>query len=192
MTAPPDTTQLLLDARAGDRDAFDRLYARVYDVLRGIAHQRLGRGAPGGTLDTTGLVHEAWLRLVDQPRAGLRDRAHFLALAARAMRFVVVDHARERAALKRGGGDRAVALDLVQVAADARAAELLALDEAVESLARASPRLSQVVELRFFGGLTFDEMAEATGLSVPTLKRDWTRARAWLHQAMLPVGDAAP
>ncbi|HEU4628622.1 MAG TPA: ECF-type sigma factor [Gemmatimonadaceae bacterium] len=186
-TAQPDTTQLLLDARAGDRAAFDRLFAHVYDALREIAHHRLARYRPGETLATTALVHEAYLRLVDQARVDVRDRSHFLALASRAMRFVLVDYARAHTAQKRGGRERDLPLAAVQVAADERADDLLALAEAVERLAAVSPRLGDVVEYRFFGGLTFDEIAETTGLSVPTVKRDWARARTWLYRSMQPA-----
>jgi RNA polymerase sigma factor (TIGR02999 family) len=184
MTASPDTTQLLLDARAGDRAAFDRLFAHVYDELRRIAHQRLLRYRPGETLDTTALVHEAYLKLVDQSRSEWRDRSHFFALASRAMRFVLVDYARARTAQKRGGRRRDMPLDAVQVAADDRAADLLALTDALDRLSGVHPRLGEIVECRFFGGLTFDEIAEVTGMSVPTVRRDWTRARAWLHRWM--------
>jgi RNA polymerase sigma factor (TIGR02999 family) len=191
MTAPPDTTQLLLDARAGDRAAFDRLFAHVYDELRRIAHQRLLRYRPGETLDTTALVHEAYLKLVDQSRSEWRDRAHFFALASRAMRFVLVDYARARTAQKRGGRLSDVPLDAVQVAADDRAADLLALTDALERLSGVHPRLGEIVEYRFFGGLTFDEIAEVTGMSVPTARRDWMRARAWLHRWMQPVNGSS-
>ena len=179
-----DTTQLLLAAGSGDREAFDRLYARLYDELRQIARQRLLRNHGGETLNTAALVHEAYLRLVDQTRIEGRDRAHFLALASRAMRFVLVDFARARAAQKRGGDADVIPLDAVQVAADDRAAELLALDDALERLSGFDPRLASLVEYRFFGGLTYDEIAAATGRSVPTVKRDWTRARTWLYRVM--------
>jgi RNA polymerase sigma factor (TIGR02999 family) len=192
MSTQPDTTQLLLDARAGDSAAFDRLFSHVYDALRVIAHRRLVDHRPGETLDTTALVHEAYLKLVDQTRSGWRDRAHFFALASRAMRFVVVDYARARTAQKRGGRERDVPLDAVQVAADERATDLLALADAVEELAGVSPELSRIVECHFFGGLTFDEIAEATGVSVSTVKRDWTRARAWLYRSMSPAAESGP
>jgi RNA polymerase sigma factor (TIGR02999 family) len=184
MTAQPDTTQLLRQSRGGDRDAFDDLYADVYDTLREIAHQRLVRHQGGATLATTALVHEAYLRLVDHAALACADRAHFFALASRAMRFVLVDYARERTSLKRGGGYSEIPLDDIQIAADERAVDLLALTDALDQLARVSTRLSEIVDYRFFGGLTFDEIAEATGRSVPTVKRDWTRARAWLHRSM--------
>ncbi len=186
----PDTTQLLLDARAGDRQAFDRLYAHVYDALREIAHQRLLRHRPGETLNTTALVHEAYLKLVDQRRAGWQDRSHFFALSSRAMRFVLVDYARARTASKRGGREPDIPLDAVQVAADDRAGDVLALADAVERLTAVSTRLGTIVEYRYFGGLTFEEIAEATGLSVPTLKRDWARARAWLYRSLQPANGS--
>jgi RNA polymerase sigma factor (TIGR02999 family) len=183
-TTPPDTTQLLLDARSGNREAFDRLFSHVYDELRQIAHRRLLKFRPGETFDTTALVHEAYLKLVDQARSGGRDRAHFLALASRAMRFVLVDYARARSAQKRGCRAADVPLDAVQVAAEERAADLLVLADALEQLSRVSARLSEIVDYRFFGGLTFDEIAEAMGLSAPTVKRDWVRARTWLYRSM--------
>jgi RNA polymerase sigma factor (TIGR02999 family) len=184
MNVAPDTTQLLLAAKAGDRDAFDRLFLHVQDALRQIAHHRLRRHGPGETLGTTALVHEVYLKLVDQDRAGLVDRAHFLALASRAMRFVLVDYARAQTAEKRGGGQPHLPIDAVQIAADERAADLLDLNEALHGLAAVSERLAHTVELHFFGGLTFDEIAEVLGRSVPTIKRDWARARLWLYRAM--------
>ncbi len=184
MTEQDDTTQLLINARGGDERAFDRLFEHLYRELRSLAHERLRRFRPGETLSTTALVHEAYLRLVDQSRAGLEDRSHFLALASRAMRFVLVDYARARSAQKRGGHRSDLPLDALHAAADERAADLLMLNDALGELADRDHRLSRVVEYRFFGGLTFEEIAQATGLSVPTLKRDWTRARAWLYRSM--------
>jgi len=179
-----DTTQLLRDARGGDRDAFDRLFAHVYDDLRRLAHQRLQRHRRGETLSTTALVHEVYLRLVDQNGADATDRAHFFALASRAMRFILVDYARARLAKKRGGGVADVPLDAVQVAADERAADVLSLHEALEVLGRRNERLGRLVEYRFFGGLSYEEIALVVGCSVPTVKRDWSRARAWLYRVM--------
>jgi RNA polymerase sigma factor (TIGR02999 family) len=190
MPTQPDTTQLLRDVREGSRTAFDDLYAHVYDDLRRAAHQRLGRYRSGQTLNTTALVHEAYLRLVDQREMEWQDRAHFLALASRAMRFILIDHVRSRTAQKRGGAEEAVPLDAVQVAVEEQAADLLALNEALEQLAVHSDRLAQLVEYRFFGGLTYEEIAEVTGLSVPTVKRDWARARAWLFRAMSEEAEA--
>ena len=177
------TTTLLQAARAGDRDAFDELFSLAYDELRRAAHHRLSRNRAGETLNTTVLVHEAYVRLVDGARAEWVDRAHFLALASRAMRFVLIDHVRSAGAEKRGGGMVGVSLDDVELGTT-QDHDLLALNEALEQLSSYSPRLAQVVEYRFFGGLTYEENAEAAGVSVPTVKRDWVRARAWLFDAM--------
>lgn len=179
-----ETTELFLSARAGDGEASERLISHLYEDLRGIARQRLRQLRPGQTLDTTSLVHEAYIRLVDGSRVDPRDRGHFLALASRAMRFVLVDHARSRGAEKRGGGAEAITLDRVQVAGGEEVEGLLELEEALEMLAGVSPRLAAVVEYRFFGGLTHEEIAGVTGQSVPTVKRDWARARAWLLREM--------
>lgn len=192
MLSQPKTTQLLREVRGGSRTAFDDLYAHVYDDLRVAAHQRLARYRSGQTLNTTALVHEAYLRLVDQSQMEWEDRAHFLALASRAMRFILIDHVRARTAQKRGGGDEPIPLDEVQVAVEEQATDLLALNDALEQLAEYSARLAQLVEYRFFGGLTYDEIASVTGMSVPTVKRDWARARAWLFRTMQPGGDALP
>lgn len=191
MHHPPDPTSLVQAARSGDRRACDELFAVAYDELRRAAHFRLGRRRTGDTLSTTVLVHEAYVRLVDGSRAQWVDRAHFLAVASRAMRFVLIDHLRARGAQKRGAGAERISLDEVQLAGEEPEPDLLALHEALERLADFSPRLAQLVEYRFFGGLTYDEIAEVTGLSVPTVKRDWTRARAWLFQTMRAVGDDA-
>jgi RNA polymerase sigma factor (TIGR02999 family) len=183
-TTVPDSTQLLLKARTGDRAAFDRLFAQVYEELRRIAHQRLQRHRPGETLNTTGLVHEVYLRLIDRTRLELHDREHFLALASRAMRFILVNHAEARAAQKRGSGRAPIPLERVQVAAEGQSMDLLALHQALERLGGYDARLGQLVELRFFGGLTYDEIAEVRGVSVPTVRRDWTRAKGWLYRFM--------
>lgn len=194
-TTSADATDLVLSARARDGDTVDRLFALLYEDLRRAAHQRLLRHNAGQTLSTTALVHEAYLRLVDQSRLQWTDRAHFMAVASRAMRYVLIDYVRERAAQKRGGAQQPVPLDAVQVAAEERAVDLLVLDDALRKLTSHSPRLGELVEYRFFGGLSYEEVAEATGLSVPTVKRDWVRARAWLFQAMQETGepiDSAP
>lgn len=163
-------------APADAAPAFDA----VYDELRRLAAAMLRRHTPGDTLNTTALVHEAYLKLGDG--SGAADRAHFFALAARAMRFILVDHARARHAAKRGG--HRVTLGPAHDVADLRADEVLALDEALSRLAAERERLAETVELRFFGGLTHDEVAEARGVSVRTAKRDWELARAWLHRAI--------
>lgn len=183
-----DETRILLSRlRDGDSQAFDDLFEHVYDELREIAHQRLSRHRPGETLNTTALVHEAYLRLVDQSDADWQDRAHFLAVASRAMRFIIIDYARALSAAKRGGESEPVPFDDVQVGTEDRTADLLALDDSLEKLAGFSERLARLVEYRFFGGLTYKEVAEVTGRSVPTVKRDWRRARTWLYRAMQPA-----
>ncbi|MDX1420574.1 MAG: ECF-type sigma factor [Rubricoccaceae bacterium] len=189
MARPADTTALLAEARAGRREAADALFAHLYDELRSLAHARLSDQPTSATLDTTGLVHEAYLRLIDRGRVSPSDRAHFLALSARAMRFVLLDRARARVRLKRGGPQADLSLDGLQVAAGDgqggdRALELLALDAALEKLRAHSERLAEIVEWRYFGGLTYAEMAEVSGRSVATLERDWVRARLWLYRLM--------
>jgi RNA polymerase sigma factor (TIGR02999 family) len=180
-----DVTDLLHAHRAGQPDALGRLVPLLYDDLRRVARSQLRRLRIGETLDTTGLVHEAYLRLVDQSRATWEDRGHFLAVSALAMRQILIDYARERTRQKRGGDrvheplDEAMAAD---VAADAE--RLLDIDRALQRLAEATPRLAQVVECRFFGGLTEQETAEALGLSLRTAQREWLKARAWLRQAL--------
>jgi len=176
-----DTTELLVTAKAGDRAAMDLLFARVYDELRAIAHRRLRQYRPGETLNTTGLVHEAYVKLVDPAVAGPEDRGHFLALASRAMRFIVIDHARAQHAERRGGGQAAMPLDAVELAGAEPAPDVLALDRALEKLRDHSERQSEIVEYRFFGGLSYEEIGEVTGRSVSTVKRDWARARTWLY-----------
>ena len=181
-------TELLKASRAGERDAYERVFELVYDHLRAAAHAQLrrdGRHRAGGhTLSTTAVVHEAWLRLADPTRLDVRDRAHFLAIASRVMRQVLIQYARRFKASRRGGG--AVHLDLDEVergtslAVDEQAESIVALDEALERLAALNPRLSQVVECRYFGGLTELETADALGVTERTVRRDWVKARAWL------------
>jgi RNA polymerase sigma factor (TIGR02999 family) len=162
----------------------DSLYPLVYDELRKLAHVHRSRQAPSDTLSTTAIVHEAYLRLADGAGARWKDRSHFFALASRAMRFVLVDHARARGAEKRGGGVHEVSLDEAMIPSDDRSADLLAIDEALTRLEQHDARLGQLVQLRFFGGLSYEEVAEVVQLSVPTVKRDWARARVWLHRFM--------
>jgi len=170
--------------RGGTPESIDRLVALAYHELRAIAHRRLAARGPAGTLDTTALVNEAYLRLVDQSRAGPWQRTHFLAVASLAMRHVLVDRARERVALKRGGVRRRVTLDDAHLAVDAEPDLLLALDDALRQLADFEPRLAQVVDCRFFGGLTEPETAEALGVTVRTVQRDWVKARVLLRRAL--------
>lgn len=177
-----DITGLLLAWRAGDRSALDRLFPLVYDELRRIAHRQLGRERSDHTLGTTALVHEGYLRLVDQTRARWEDRAHFFAVAARAMRRILVDYARRHRAAKRGGAR--VSLDDATLLADERADTLVALDEALTRLTDVDERLGRVVECRFFGGLTEEETAEALGVTARTVRRDWVKAKGWLYHAL--------
>lgn len=174
-------TQLLIRSREGDRDAFDALFPHVYEDLFRIAHRQLGRFRPGDTLDTSALVHDAYLRLVDQTHASWQDRGHFFATAARAMRFIIVDHARQRSTQKRGGGVSLLRLDDADVPVNEQAEMLIALDDALTRLAGVDERLARVVECRFFAGLTEVETAEALGVTDRTVRRDWLKARAWLH-----------
>ena len=189
--APPasaEVTTLLAAVGTGDRAAVDRLFELVYDELRRIARRQL-RGARGAeTLSTTALVHEAYLKLSRDGGWSVHDRAHFFALAARAMRHVLVDHARHRGRAKRGGGIAALELDEALVAAPDRGAELLAIDDALGRLEAAAPELARLVELRFFAGLSIEEVAELRGVSDRTVKRHWRSARAFLYQDLAAQG----
>jgi RNA polymerase sigma factor (TIGR02999 family) len=184
MDSDPDITGLLLAWRAGESEAFGRLFPLVYDELHRIAHRQLGREPPGHTLDTTSLVHEAYLRLVDQTRAQWTDRSHFYAIATQAMRRILVDHSRRYRAQKRGGAPKRVSLNDGMLVAEERADALLAVDEALRDLAAVDERLSRVVECRFFGGLTEEETAEVLGVTARTVRRDWTKAKGWLHRVL--------
>ena len=184
MDAPTSSRDILTELRNGTRESLDDVVAHAYRELRLIAHRRLVARGRGGTLSTTGLVHEAYLKLVDQSRAAWSDRAHFLALASLAMRHVLVDRARERDTLKRGGARSLVTFDDEQVGADDQAEIVLHLNEALDRLAAWEPRLAQVVECRFFGGLTETETAEALGLTVRTVQRDWVKARVLLRRVL--------
>lgn len=182
-------TQLLHAYAGGDRDALDRLLPLLYYDLRRIAAAHVRRGPSNHTLNPTGLVHEAYLRLVDQTRAGYEDRQHFLSVCARAMRQIVISNARKHAAAKRGGADQRVTLDEGVAAAPERAEWLLELDRALERLGARNERLARVVECRYFAGYSEAETAEALGSSLRTVQRDWMRARAWLREEL---GDAVP
>ena len=175
---------VLTELRSRAQHSLDQVVALTYQELRAIAHRRLAARGPGGTLSTTALVHEAYLKLVDQSRAGWQDLAHFRALASLAMRHVLVDRARERSALKRGGGRRQITLDDEVMALEDQAEMLLQLNDALERLATVDPRLAQVVDCRFFGGLTEPETAEALGLTTRTVQRDWVKARVLLRRLL--------
>lgn len=179
-----DVTELLLVWRGGDEAALARLTPLVHDELRRMAHRCMGGEHAQHTLQTTALVNELYLRLVDARRVNWQNRAHFFAMAARLMRRVLVDAARSRRAGKRGGDVVRVTLDEPAVAAPDRAADLLRLDEALEALATRDARKSQVVEMRFFGGLSLEEVAGVLGVSTKTVQRDWEFARAWLQREM--------
>jgi len=176
-------TQLLADHRAGDAKALDRAFSFVYDDLRRAASAQLRRGA-SPTLNTTSLVNEAYLRLVGGAQAQPTDRAHFLALAARAMRYIIIDYARQRGAAKRGGSALHIQLDDNQIAINDQVQQLLTLDDAMQALGRLDERLVRVVECRFFTGMTEEETAEALEISLSTVQRDWKRAKAWLKEEM--------
>jgi RNA polymerase sigma factor (TIGR02999 family) len=177
-TATP-VTELLLRGRA-DSGAVEGLLPLVYAELREMADRQLRRESPGHTLSPTALVHEAYIRLVDQTRVQWRGRAHFFAVASQAMRRVLVDHARRHRAARRGGGVRPLALDEVEIPLQERAEALVALDEALHRLEQLDARMARVVELRFFGGLTEPEAAEVLGVAERTVRRDWVKAKGWL------------
>jgi RNA polymerase sigma factor (TIGR02999 family) len=181
-------TSILVAYRHGQADAFDKLVSLVYPELRRIARRQLRPWRPGLSLDTSAVVHEAYLKLVDQTQVEWQDRSHFFAIAARAMRQVIIDYARKRTAQKRGGGN--VSLTDHEVAVQAHAAELLELNELLGLLEAEDPRLLQVVECRFFAGYSETETATALGVSTRTVERDWLRARVWLKRAM--TGSTAP
>ena len=180
--AREDITQLLLELREGRRGAENSLLPAVYEHLREMAHYRLSMGRPGQTLNTTALVHEAYLKLFDQTRLSVSDRKHFFSVAAMAMRQIVVDHARRKQALKRGGDYRRVDLEPGELSIDDRGLEILSLDESLRRLSALDERLGRVVELRFFGGLSVEETAEVLDVDPRTVKRDWRKARALLYR----------
>jgi RNA polymerase sigma factor (TIGR02999 family) len=179
-----DPTTLLTSWRRGNRPAMDELFPLVYEDLRRRAHRCLGREAAGHTLTTTALVHEAYLKLIDGDRVQWEDRAHFLALAARAMRQVLVSYARRFKADKRGGGVVPINIEDELMVSDTRADQMLALDRALERLTRLNDRLSRTVELRFFGGMTVEEIAAALDVAPSTVKLDWQKAKAWLYREL--------
>lgn len=188
----PETRELKsIDRRAsaastGGRSTVDQLVPLLYDELRRIAHHRLRAEQTGHTLETTGLVHEAYLRLVGTDQLTVADRAHMLAVAAQAMRHVLIDSAVRRKAIKRGGGRLPESIDEVPVVDDARSDDLLALDEALDRLGEIDARQARVVECRYFGGMSIEDTAVALELSPATVKRDWALARAWLNRELSP------
>jgi RNA polymerase sigma factor (TIGR02999 family) len=175
-------TQILEDYRNGDPGALNKLIPLVYDELRQLAHLAVRRQAPFQNLQTTALVHDAYLRLVDQSTAPSQNRIHFFGIAANLMRCILVDYVRRQHAAKRGGSERHLSLSAAVDWSDEKAVDLVALDNALTSLATIDPQKSRIVELRFFAGLSIEETAEALRMSPATVKREWRTAKAWLHR----------
>ena len=186
--APNEVTQLLLAWSDGEEAALEKLTPLVYGELHRLAKRRLGRERAGHTLQTTALVNEAYLRLIDAKEVRWQNRAHFFAVSAQIMRRILVDFARERGQLKRGGGAQQVSLDEGLLVSPERGADLLALDEALEQLAALNARQSRVVELRYFGGLNEEEVAEVLKVSLRTVQSDWRLARTWLYRKLSQSG----
>jgi RNA polymerase sigma factor (TIGR02999 family) len=180
--SPNEVTELLIKWSKGDKTALDELMPVIHSELRRLARRYMGRERSGHTLQTTALINEAYLRLVDRQGVEWEDRAHFFAVTAQVMRHILVDHARKHHSDKRGGGAQQIPLDEVDIANQDRAAELVVLDEALNDLAAIDPRQSQIVELRFFGGLTVEETAEVMKIAPITVMREWRIARAWLRE----------
>ena len=187
--SPQQVTQLLAAWSEGDRAALDKLMPLVHEELRRLAHHYMRGEGPGNTMQTSALVNEAYLRLVDQTNPHWQNRAHFFAISAQLMRQILVDYARKRRSRKRGGDVRQLSLDEEMIVSEERAANVVALDDALKSLAEIDPRKSQIVELRFFGGLSIEETAEVLAVSPGTVMRDWTLAKAWLRREMSDGGS---
>ncbi len=189
-TPPSEVTLLLQEASGGNQQALDRLLPLVYDELRAIAHGQRRSEPAEFTLNTTALVHEAYLKLVDQTRVTWRNRAHFFAIASRSIRRIVVDHARERLALKRGSGVEHISIEQLEAEplGEGHAETLVGLDDALSRLACVDPRQGEIVTYRFFGALTIEETAEVLGISTATVKREWAMAKAWLHRELTRTG----
>ena len=183
-TETPQVTQLLIDWSNGDRAALDELMSIVDAELRRLAHRYMSRERTGHTLQTTALVNEAFVRLVNRKNVHWQNRAHFFAIAAQLMRTILVDHARSHACVKRGGAASTLVLDEALVVSQEKASEVVALDDALKVLAAMDPQQSRIVELRFFGGLTVEETAEVLQLSPATIKREWSTAKAWLYREL--------
>jgi len=179
-----ELTQLLVDWGAGDKAALDKLMPLVYGELRRLAHHYMRRERPGHTLQTTALINEAYLRLIEYRKMQWQDRAHFFAVAAQLMRRILVDSARSRLDAKRGGGVQELPLDEAAAVSQEKSAEVIAVDDALKDLSALDPRKSQIVELRYFGGLNIEEIAEALGISPTTVQRQYRIAKAWLRLAV--------
>lgn len=191
-TKDRSVTELLAAVRGGNRSAFDGLFPLVYAELRRVAAREMRREAPGRTLQTTALVHEAYLRLLKDATLSFENRAHFLGVAARAMRQILIEHARARAARKRGGHDVRVTLDDALAAVEQAGVDVLDLDRALGRLGALNERAAHIVELRFFGGMSVEEAAIAIGASAATVKREWALARAWLYRELSGVAPPVP
>ena len=181
---PHEITQLLAEWSDGNQSALDELYPLVYDELHKLARRYMSRERKGHTLQTTALINEAYVRLVDQRNVHWANRSHFFAISAQIMRRILIDHARRHAYAKRGGGARQVSLEEAATVTSKTGSELIRLDEALNSLAEKDPRRSRVVELRYFGGLNNEEIAGVLHISENTVTRDWNMARAWLYQQL--------
>jgi RNA polymerase sigma factor (TIGR02999 family) len=192
MTSPPEITGLLIDWNNGSPEALEKLMPMVERELRRIAANYMRRESPGHTLQTTALVNEAYLKLVDQREVRWQNRAHFFALASQLMRRILLDHARSQRRAKRGGGTVLVDLDEVAVIAPEKSEDLIALDEALEALAEFDTQKSKIVEMRFFGGLTVNEVAEVLGIAPVTVMLHWRLAKAWLRREMRAGLQAEP
>jgi len=182
--SPDEVTQLLLDWNNGNHAALDRLMPLVDRELHRLAHHYMRREKAGHTLQTSALVNEAYLKLIDQRHVQWKNRAHFFALSAQLMRRILVDHARGRQYAKRGAGGQRISFDEALVVAPERGADLVALDDALQKLSVIDPRKGKVVELKFFGGLSVNETAEALGISAVTVMREWNMAKAWLYNSL--------
>lgn len=186
MANPRDVTALIMELRGGDHTVVGQIFPLVYDELQRIANRLLLRERRGHTLSTKALVHEAYTRMVDQRCVDWRSRAHFCAVAAQAMRRILIDYARRRHAAKRGGKQHRLTLDAKHLAVEDQAELLVSLDQALDRLSAHDERLVKVVELRFFGGLSEEEAAEVLDVSARTIRRDWVKARAWLYKELYP------
>ena len=184
----PEVSELLAQWGAGDRDALRALIPLLYQDLHHMAHRHLRKARPGHTLQTTALVNEAYLRLEQNRHARFQNRSHFVAICALLMRQILIGHERIRRAAKRGAGGENLTLDGAHVVMRGRPIDLIALDDALNDLARLDPQQSRIVELRFFGGLSIEETAEVMGMSPATVKRHWSTARLWLHREMSKAG----
>jgi len=189
--SPKSITQLLIEWRDGDEKAIDRLIPLVYDELNRLAHRYMRRESPGHSFQTNDLVNEAYLRLVDHKGMRWQNRAHFYAVAAQAMRRILVDRARSQGSIKRGGRVEMVDLEQASAAPEKQAADLVALDDALIELAKIDQRKAQIVEMRYFGGMSVEETAEALDVSPVTVMRDWKTAKVWLLRALSPESKTA-